>query len=117
MEVHTAPQSTWQAAPLHFYTPRGPGKMELLKWSSPGLQSKRGLLQVGLDVNVVAHLAWLAAPLQFVAGLGPRKSQLLSRAVQREEFVQTRSDLYKGLGILGKHVFRRALRLSPLAPP
>ena len=66
-------------------------------------------MQVGLDINVVAHSAWQAAPLQFVAGLGPRKAQLLSRAVQREEVVQTRSDLYKGLGILGKHVFRRAL--------
>ena len=72
---------------------------------------------MGLDVNVVAHSAWLAAPLQFVAGLGPRKAQLLSRAVQHEEFVQTRSDLYKGLGILGKHVFRQAPRLSPLTAP
>ena len=70
------------------------------------MHSWKYILQVGLDVNVVAHSAWLAAPLQFVAGLGPRKSQLLSRAVQREEFVQTRSDLYKGLGVLGKHVFR-----------
>ena len=77
--------------------------------------------QVGLDVNVVAHLAWQAAPLQFVAGLGPRKAQLLARAVQREEFVQSRSELYKGLGVLGKHVFRQAspgllqivFRLSP----
>ena len=70
-------------------------------------------MQVGLDINVVSHSTWQAAPLQFVAGLGPRKAQLLSRAVQREEFVQSRSDLYKGLGVLGKHVFRRALRLGP----
>ena len=68
--------------------------------------ASRQSMQVGLDINIVAHSAWQTAPLQFIAGLGPRKAQLLARTVQSEDFVGSRVALYRNLGVMDKVVFR-----------
>ncbi len=66
----------------------------------------RWRVQVGVDLNRVAQNSWQAAPLQFLAGLGPRKAQALIRAVQREQHVLTRHDVWEELRLLGRTVFR-----------
>lgn len=63
-------------------------------------------VQVGVDINRVTHSTWEAATLQFVAGLGPRKAQALIRAVQKNEGVPSRFNMWRELGVLGKVVFR-----------
>lgn len=51
------------------------------------------LLQVGVDLNVVAKIPWMAAPLQFVPGLGPRKARAVLEGVRRKEFAACRKEL------------------------
>lgn len=80
----------------------------------------RARMQVGVDLNRVAQNSWQAAPLQFLAGLGPRKAQALIRAVQREQHVLTRHDVWEELRLLGRTVFRcLAVAAAPncRAPP
>ncbi|KAK9828928.1 hypothetical protein WJX72_002842 [[Myrmecia] bisecta] len=62
--------------------------------------------QVGVDINAAASHPWLAHSLQYVAGLGPRKAMALLRAVQRNEHVVSRHDMWSSLGVLGNRVFR-----------
>lgn len=71
--------------------------------------AKSWCVQVGVDINRVAHNTWQAAPLQFVAGLGPRKAQALLRTVQREQHMTTRLDMWQEFGVLDKKVFKCAL--------
>eukprot|EP00198_Chlamydomonas_reinhardtii_P008324 XP_001697661.1 glycine rich protein [Chlamydomonas reinhardtii] len=63
--------------------------------------------QVGVDVNLACNVAWRSELLQFVPGLGPRKAGALLAALQRNRNkAESRSMLYKDLGVLGKVVFR-----------
>ncbi|KAG2429563.1 hypothetical protein HXX76_010798 [Chlamydomonas incerta] len=63
--------------------------------------------QVGVDVNLACNVAWRSELLQYVPGLGPRKAGALLAALQRNRNkAESRSMLYKDLGVLGKVVFR-----------
>ena len=64
-------------------------------------------MQVGVDVNLACNVAWRADLLRFVPGLGPRKAATLLQALQRNRNkAESRSQLYKDLGVMGKVVFR-----------
>ncbi|KAG2438290.1 hypothetical protein HYH02_010988 [Chlamydomonas schloesseri] len=63
--------------------------------------------QVGVDVNLACNVPWRSELLQFVPGLGPRKAGALLAALTRNRNkAESRSMLYKDLGVLGKVVFR-----------
>jgi transcription elongation factor SPT6 len=62
--------------------------------------------QVGVDINRAARSPWQAATLPFVAGLGPRKAQALIRAVQKNDGISSRYNMWHELEVLGKVVFR-----------
>ncbi|KAG2488784.1 hypothetical protein HYH03_012781 [Edaphochlamys debaryana] len=65
--------------------------------------------QTGVDVNLSCNVAWRSESLQFVPGLGPRKAGALLAALTRNRNkAESRSMLYKDLGVLGKTVFRNA---------
>ncbi|GLI70134.1 hypothetical protein VaNZ11_014942 [Volvox africanus] len=65
--------------------------------------------QTGVDVNLACNVAWRSELLQFVPGLGPRKAGALLAALTRNRNkAESRSMLYKDLGVLGKVVFRNA---------
>ncbi|GFR40315.1 hypothetical protein Agub_g851, partial [Astrephomene gubernaculifera] len=65
--------------------------------------------QVGVDVNLACNVAWRSELLQFVPGLGPRKAGALLAALTRNRNkAESRSMLYKDLGVMGKVVFRNA---------
>ncbi len=64
-------------------------------------------VQVGVDVNLAANVPWRQELLQFVPGLGPRKASALLAALGRNRSrAESRSSLWKDLGVLGKVVFR-----------
>lgn len=67
--------------------------------------------QVGVDINLAANVVWRREALQFVPGLGPRKARSLLEAVQRNNNkVESRNEMYRELGVLGKTVLRRGGR-------
>ncbi len=60
---------------------------------------------------MACNVAWRAELLQFVPGLGPRKANALLQALGRNRNkAESRSMLYKDLGVMGKVVFRSVLR-------
>lgn len=60
-----------------------------------------------MDVNLACNVAWRSELLQFVPGLGPRKAGALLAALTRNRNkAESRSMLYKDLGVMGKVVFR-----------
>ncbi|PNH03332.1 Transcription elongation factor spt-6, partial [Tetrabaena socialis] len=64
---------------------------------------------VGVDVNLACNVAWRSELLQFAPGLGPRKAgSLLAALARNRNKAESRSMLYKDLGVLGKVVFRNA---------
>ncbi|KAL4447813.1 hypothetical protein ABPG75_005032 [Micractinium tetrahymenae] len=65
--------------------------------------------QVGVDLNAVVSSTWQSATLQFTPGLGPRKAAALLRGVQRAGgFVESRSQVWRELGVMGNRVFKNA---------
>lgn len=62
--------------------------------------------QVGVDLNAVVSSTWQSASLQFAPGLGARKAAALLRGVQRAGgFVESRSQVWRELGVMGNCVF------------
>lgn len=58
-------------------------------------------------MNLACNVAWRSELLQFLPGLGPRKAGALLAALARNRNkAESRSMLYKDLGVLGKVVFR-----------
>ena len=58
-------------------------------------------------MNLAANVPWRQELLSFVPGLGPRKAAALLAALGRNRSrAESRSALWKDLGVLGKVVFR-----------
>eukprot|EP00798_Chlamydomonas_sp_ICE-L_P017811 gene17811-24189_t len=63
--------------------------------------------QVGVDINLAANVMWRRDVLHYVPGLGPRKARALIASIQRNgNKVESRNEMYRELGVLGKTVFR-----------
>lgn len=64
------------------------------------------VVQVGVDINLLAANSWMCPMLTFVPGLGPRKAQSLLNAMRAHEFALNRISIWKEIWKPGNCVFR-----------